>query len=165
MKVSKSNNRKKENPFKFDSIKNSFWVHKVSGIKILFPNFHKKLSSDFWKKAHFTSPPLWKFQSPNVIEKKKIHLILIQSKIPFGCTKLVALRYYFPNFHEKLLSGFWKKGHFTSPPLWKFSSLNVTAKLKKKKKIHLILIQFKIPFECTKSLALGWYSQDFTKKL
>ena len=28
----------------------------------------------------------------------------------------------------------------------------------------LILIQSKIPFECTKSLALGCYSQDFTKK-
>ena len=70
MKVSKSNNRKK-NPFKFDSIKNSFWVHKVSGIKILFPNFHKKLSSGFWKKAHFTSPPLWKFSSINVTAKLK----------------------------------------------------------------------------------------------
>ena len=37
------------------------------------------------KKHHFTSPPLWKFSSPNVTEKApKIHLILIQSKIPFG---------------------------------------------------------------------------------
>ena len=25
-------------------------MHKVSGIKILFPNFHEKLSSGFWKK-------------------------------------------------------------------------------------------------------------------
>ena len=109
MKVSKSNNRKK-NPFKFDSIKNSFWVHKVSGIKILFPNFHKKLSSDFWKKAHFTSPPLWKFQSPNVTEKKpKSSLILIQSKIPFGCTKLVALRYFFQIFTKSYRVVFEKK--------------------------------------------------------
>ena len=29
------------------SIKNSFWVHKVTGIKIIFPNVHKKLSSGF----------------------------------------------------------------------------------------------------------------------
>ena len=63
----------------FYSIKNSFWVHKLSGIKILFPNSHKKLSVGFLKKsAHFTSPPLWKFLSPKVTTKPpKIHLILI----------------------------------------------------------------------------------------
>ena len=38
-------------------MKNSFLVYKVPGIKILFPNFHKKLSSGFKKPSlHFTSP-------------------------------------------------------------------------------------------------------------
>ena len=110
-------------------------MHKVSGIKILFPNFHKKLSSDFWKKAHFTSPSLWKFQSPNVIEKNKQNPFNFDSiKNSFWVHKVSGIKILFPNFHEKLLSGFWKKGHFTSSPLWKFSSLNVTEKLKKKKK-------------------------------
>ena len=50
--------KKKKNPFNFDSIKNSFCVHKVSGITILFPIFHKKLSSSFLKDSslYFTSP-------------------------------------------------------------------------------------------------------------
>ena len=134
----------KKNPFKFDSIKNSFWVHKASGIKILFPNFYKKLLSGFWKKAHFTSPPLWKFQSSNVTEKKN-QFNFDSIKNSFWMHKVSGIKILFPNFHEKLSSGFWKKGHFTSPSLWKFSSINVTAKLKKKK-IHLFFIQFKIPF-------------------
>ena len=39
-----------------------------------------------FEKARLTSPPQWKFPSPNVTEKpKEIHLILIQSKIPLAC--------------------------------------------------------------------------------
>ena len=88
-----------KNPFNFDSIKNSFSVQKVSGIKILFPTFHKKLSSGFWKKNRFTSPPLWKFLSSNVTAKTpKIQLILIQFKIPFECTKSLALGCYSKDF-------------------------------------------------------------------
>ena len=93
-------------------------------------------------------------------QKKKMHFILIQSKIPFGCTKSVALRYYFQIFTKS----YWavlKKAHFTSPPIWKFLSPNVTEN---PHLIHLILIHSKIPFECTESLVLGCYSQDFTKK-
>ena len=96
--------KKEKNPINFDSIKNSFWVHQVSGIKILFPNFHKVIEW-FLKKAHFTSPPLWnftsppiwKFLSPRVTTKPpKIHLILIQSKILFGY--ILALGCYSQNF-------------------------------------------------------------------
>ena len=52
MKISKSKckKKKKKKKFNFDSIKNAFWVHKVSGIKMLFPNFQKKLWSGFLKK-------------------------------------------------------------------------------------------------------------------
>ena len=109
--------------------------------------------------------PLWKFLSPKVTgkpkkkKKKKMHFILIQSKIPFGCTKSVALRYYFQIF-TKSYRAILKKAHFTSPPIWNFLSPNVTEN---PPKIHLILIHSKIPFECTESLVLGCYSQDFTK--
>ena len=61
MKISESKcnrKKKKKKNFNFDSIKNSFCVHKVSGITILFPNFDKKLSSGFLKdrSLYFTSP-------------------------------------------------------------------------------------------------------------
>ena len=38
MKISKSksNNKTPQNPFNFDSIKNSFWVHIDTGIRMLF---------------------------------------------------------------------------------------------------------------------------------
>ena len=143
MKIFKSKCKKKKKKKKkidFDSIKNSFWVHKVSGIKILFPNSHKKLSVGFWKKkAHFTSPPLWKFLSPNVTAKPppKIHLLLIQSKIPFECTKSLALDAIHKISQKKLSSSFLKKVHFNSPHMWKFLSPRVTTK---PPKIHLILI-------------------------
>ena len=49
MKISKSksNNKTPQNPFNFDSIKNSFWVpvHIDTGIRMLFTKFYKKLSS------------------------------------------------------------------------------------------------------------------------
>ena len=41
--------------------------------------------------------------------KKKIHLNLIQSKIPFGCTKSVALRYFFQIFTKSCRVIFEKK--------------------------------------------------------
>ena len=96
-------------------------------------------------------------------KKTKIHLILIQSKIPFVCTKLVALR-YISKFSRKVIEWFLKKRslYFTSP--MKIFKYKCNSKTQKKEKIHLFFIQFKIPFECTKSLALGWYSQDLTKK-
>ena len=49
--------------------------------------------------------------------------------------------------------------YFTSPMKMFKSKCNS----KTPQKIHLILTQSKIPFECTKSLALGCYSQGFTK--
>ena len=125
-------------------------------------------SQNFKKFIEWNAPsPLWKFLSPKVTGKpkrrrrrrKKMHFILIQSKIPFGCTKSVALRYYFQIFTKS----YWavlKKAHFTSPAIWKFLSPNVTEN---PPKIHLILIHSKIPFECTESLVLGCYSQDLTK--
>ena len=138
--------KKKKNAFNFDSIKNSFWVHKVSGIKILFPNFYKKLLSGFWKKLTLLHLPVWKFLSPNVTEnppqKKKIHLILIHSKIPFECTKSLALGCYSQDF-TKNYRVVLRKVHFTSPhmKISKSKSNNKTPP-----KIHLIFIQPKLPF-------------------
>ena len=37
-------------PFSFDSIKNSLWLHVLNGIQKLLPQFKKKLSSRFWEK-------------------------------------------------------------------------------------------------------------------
>ena len=55
--VAATANLPQKNPFNFDLIKNSFWVHKVSGIKILFPNFHKSYRVVFEKSSvYFTSP-------------------------------------------------------------------------------------------------------------
>ena len=59
MKISKSkcNRKPPKIPFNFDSIKNSFWVHKASAIKILFPDFHKSYRVIFEKSSlYFTSP-------------------------------------------------------------------------------------------------------------
>ena len=84
--MSKSNDKDPQNPFNFDSIKNSFWVHIDTGIRMLFTKFYKMFSSKMLTLLHLPSP-LWKFLRPNVTEKPpKIHLILIQSKIHFGCT-------------------------------------------------------------------------------
>ena len=49
------------------------------------------------------------FKSKYNRKKPQIHLILIQSKIPFGCTKLVALRYYFQIFTKSYRVVFEKK--------------------------------------------------------
>ena len=63
MKVSKSKCNRKKNPFKFDSVKNSFWVHKVSGIKILqyFQIFTKSCSVVFEKKLTLLHLPYENF--------------------------------------------------------------------------------------------------------
>ena len=47
MKISKSksNNKTPQNPFNFDSIKTSFWVHIDTGIRMLFTKFYENLSS------------------------------------------------------------------------------------------------------------------------
>ena len=58
MKISKSksNNKTPQNPFNFDSIKNSSWLHVLNGIWKLLPEFKKTLSSSFWKNSlYFTS--------------------------------------------------------------------------------------------------------------
>ena len=81
------------NLFHFDSIKNSFWVHIDTGIRMLFTKFYKTLSSSFWKMLtllHLPSP-LRKFLSLTKCNRtpppqKKNPYILIQSKIPFDCT-------------------------------------------------------------------------------
>ena len=44
---SKSNSKTPKNPFNFNSINNSFWVHIDTGIRMLFTKFYKKLSSSF----------------------------------------------------------------------------------------------------------------------
>ena len=130
MKVSKSKCIRKKNPFKFDSIKNSFWVHKVSGIKILFPNFHKKLSSGFWKKSslYFTSHmKYFKSKCNRTPPPPQIHLILNHSKIPFECTESLALGCYSQDF-TKNYRVVLRKVHFTSAHIWKFLSPRVTTK-------------------------------------
>ena len=58
MKISKSksNNKTLKNPFNCDSIKNSFWVHIDTGIRMLFTKFYKKLSSKMLTLLHLPSP-------------------------------------------------------------------------------------------------------------
>ena len=55
MKISKSkcNRKTPKNPFNFDSIKNSFWLHVLNGMYKLLPQFLKKLSSSFWEKVEY----------------------------------------------------------------------------------------------------------------
>ena len=52
MKISKSksNNKTLKNPFNFDSIKNSFWLHVLKHLKANSHNKKKKLSNSFWEK-------------------------------------------------------------------------------------------------------------------
>ena len=98
--------KKNKNPFNFDSIKNSFWVYNVSGIKILFPNFNKKLSSGFWKNASKCNS---KHPSPPPPPKKKNPFNFDSIQKSFWAHKVAGIKILFPNFHKKLSSGFWKK--------------------------------------------------------
>ena len=128
-------------------------------VKSYSQNFTKSYLVVF-EKTHFSSPPPWKILSANVTENPpKIHLILIQAKNSFWVHKVSGIKIHLQIF-TKIYRVVFEKAHFTSHTLWKFLSPNVTAK---PPKIHLILIQSKILFECTKSLAFGCYSQDFTK--
>ena len=98
-----------KNPFNFDSIKNSFWVHKVSGINILFPNFIKSYWVVFEKKL-FISPPLWKFLSPNVTakhQKNPLNFDSIQNS--FWVHKVTGIRMLFTRFCKTSLSSFCDK--------------------------------------------------------
>ena len=52
---SKSNNKTPQNPFNFDSVKNSFWVPIGTGIRMLFTKFYKNVIEQFLKIDHFTS--------------------------------------------------------------------------------------------------------------
>ena len=105
----------------------------------------KKVIEWFLKKAHFTSPHIRKFLSPNVTAAKppKKHLVLIQSKIPFECTKSLALECYSQDFTKNYPVVFEKSSlYFTSHmKISKSKSNNKTPP-----KIHLMLIQSKIPF-------------------
>ena len=114
MKISKSNCNKKKNKFNFDSIKNTFWVHKVSGIKMLFPNFQKKLCSGFLKKkAHFTSPPLWKFPSANVAAKPPKNPFNFDSvQNSFWVHKITGIRIYLQDFTKNYRVVFEKSSHY-----------------------------------------------------
>ena len=115
----KCNRKTPKNQFNFDSIKISFWVHKVTGIKILFPNFHKKLLSGFLKKAHFTLPLLWKFLGPNVTtQKNPFNFDSIQNS--FWAHKVTGIRMLFTTFHKKLSSSFWEKFTLLHPPYENF---------------------------------------------
>ena len=102
---------KKRSPFNFDSIKNSFWVHRVSGIKILFPKFHKNLSSGFWKKSslYFTSP--MKISKSKCNSKTPKNPFIFDSiQISFLVYKVTGIRMLFIWFHKKKLSSsFWEK--------------------------------------------------------
>ena len=135
-------------------------LRRLENLKLIHSNTHIKLYFIFplpYEKFYTSSSlsPMKNSKSKCNRKAPKIHLILIQSKIPFGCTKSVALRYSF-QFSQKVIEWFLKKAHFTSPLLWKFLS-------PKPQKIHLILIQSKIPFGCTKLLALRYYFQIFIK--
>ena len=130
-------------PFNFDSNKKFFWVHKVSGIKTLFPNFHKTLCSGFWKKAHFTSPPLWKFLSPTVTAKPKKKTFNFESiQNSFWVHKVTGIRMLFTRFHKNYRAVFKKSSlYFTS--LMKISQSRSNNKTPQ---IHLNLIQSNISF-------------------
>ena len=49
--------KKRKNPFNFDSIQNSFWMHKVTCIRMIFTRFHKKIIWVVFEKSslYFTS--------------------------------------------------------------------------------------------------------------
>ena len=109
MKISKpkSNNKTPQNPFNFDLVKNSFWVHIGTGIRLLFTKCYKNLSSKMLTLPHLPSP-LWKFLSPNVTEKKN-PFNFDSIKIPFWVHKVSGITILFTKFHKNLSSGFWKK--------------------------------------------------------
>ena len=111
-----------------------FGCTKSVALRYYFQIFTKSLEWFLKKSSLYFTSPMKISKSKCNRKKTHIHLILIQSKIPFWMHKVSGIKILFPNFLKKLSSGFWKKGHFTSPPLWKFSSINVTAKLKKKRK-------------------------------
>ena len=110
MKISESKcNRKKKKNFNFDSIKNSFCVHKVSGITILFQNFYKKLSSGFLKDSSlfFTSHmKISKSKCNSKTPKNPFNFESIQNS--FWVHKVTGIRIYSQN-HKILLSSFWEK--------------------------------------------------------
>ena len=95
-----------------------------------------------------------KSKSNNKPPPPQIHLILIQSKIPFGYIKTLALGYYSHNF---------TKSNRVKCSLYFISPMKISKSTEKPPKIHLILIQSKIPFGYVKTLALGYYSHNFTK--
>ena len=108
--------KKKKNLFNFDSIKNSFCVHKVSGITILFPNFDKKLSSGFLKESslYFTSPmKISKSKCNSKTPKNPFNFESIQNS--FWVHKVTGIRIYSQNFTEYYWVVFEKSSlYFTS---------------------------------------------------
>ena len=121
--------KKKKNPFNFDSIKNLFCVHKVSGIKILFPIFHKKLSSGFLKDSslYFTSPmKISKCKCSTKLPKNPFNFDSIQNS--FWVHKITVIRIYSQDFTKNYRVVFEKSSHyFTSHmKISKFKSNNKT---------------------------------------
>ena len=91
---------------------------------------------------------------------QKIHLILIQSEIPFELTKSLALRYYFQIFTKSYRVVFEKCSlHFTSA--MKISKFKCNRKTRK---YPFSLIQRKFPFDCMCSMAFKSYSHNLKKK-
>ena len=109
----KCNRKSSQNPFNFYSIKNSFWCIKLVALRYYFQIVTKSYRVVFEKKDHFTSPPIWKFSSPNVKAKKKkkkknpFNFDSIQNSI--WVHKVTGIRMIFTRFHKKLLSSFWEK--------------------------------------------------------
>ena len=105
---------------------------------------------------YFTSPMKISESKCNSKTPQKIHLILIQSKIPFELTKSLALRYYFQIFTKSYRVVFEKCSlHFTSA--MKISKFKCNRKARK---YPFSLIQRKFPFDCMCSMAFKSYSHN-----
>ena len=101
-KTKKKKKKKKKDAFHFDSIKNSFWVHKVSGIKILFPNFYKKLFSGFEKSSlYFTSHmKIFKSKCNRKPPQNPFNFESFQNS--FRVHRVTGIKMLFTRFHKKL---------------------------------------------------------------
>ena len=161
MKICESKcNRKKKIRLILIQSKIPFACTKSVVLRYYFQFFTKSYRVVFWKIAHFTSPLLWKFLSPNVTEKKNL-FNFDSIKNTYWVHKVSGIKMLFPNFQKKLWSGFLKKkAHFTSPPVWKFPSASVAAK-PPKNPFNFDSVQNS--FWVHKITGIRIYSQDFTK--
>ena len=119
----------------------------------------KSYSQNFTKSYQVVFEKIHKCKCNRKIQKK-IHLILIQSKIPFGCTKSVALRYYFWIFTNSYQVVFEKSSlYFTSPmKISKSKSNNKT--LKNQFNFDSIKISFWVDIDTGIRMLFTWFHKQ-----